>query len=322
MVRKNDFAAEIAQPYYHLRYIDATRSPVCGLAMLNPGWTHMRRCLETESVLLVGKKGRTVIEDNGTRFELTAGSMLLLPAGHVHRGVERAKEPLSYWWFHFYQCVALDDELRLFLPRLLSAESALPALSAPEKSSALFKNGIIVPQTMALSKPELVGNLCGEALQAFAAATVSPLAYYNALQRLFLELGRDAVSQAQKAAQSNEPETAAGTLVRQILVLVEEQLSNPNASVKLFADKLGVNADYLGRCFKEVTASPLWQYINRRRVELACTRLRESNRNAEDIAAECGFGSRRQFFDVFKQHTGKTPSEYRSESAYTGVNSL
>ena len=67
---------------------------------------------------------------------------------------------------------------------------------------------------------------------------------------------------------------------------------------------------------------PVGQYISRRRVELACSRLRENNLNMAEVAAECGFGSRRQFFEVFRQHTGKTPAAYRAESAYVGINVL
>ncbi len=305
-------------PYYHLRRVDATRSPVCGLAMLNPGWQHMQRCLETESVLLIGKRGSAKIEDNGIPFEISEGSMLLLPAGHIHRGLIPADKPLSYWWFHFYQCVELDDELRIFLPHKLSWEEASTSLSDQSARTELLKTGIILPQTMKLSKPELIGNLCGEALQNFASGN-SPMAYHNSLQKLLLELGREGEATIQE---QKEERGASHVLVKQVLELLERELSNPNASVKFFADLLHVNPDYLGRCFKEEQKIPVGQYINRRRVELACLRLRESNSNMEEVARECGFGSRRQFFDEFKKRIGKTPAQYRGESAYVGINAL
>lgn len=305
--------------YYEFRRVDATRSPVCGLAMLNPGWTHMRRRLDTETVLLIGKRGGAVIADDGVPLEISEGRMLLLPAGHLHCGREPAKKPLSYWWFHFYQCVELDEEIRFFLPRRLNAADARRALSAPEENPALFKSSIVLPQVMTLSKPDLVGNLCGEALRAFSCAGESPLLYYNAVQRLLLELSVQSRSQVQNSVAD---ESAPRALVKQVLELLESELSNPNASVKYFADSLGVNADYLGRCFKDVERLPVGQYISHRRVELACTRLRESNRTVEEIATECGFGSRRQFYDEFRRRTGKTPSAYRAESAYVGVTGL
>ncbi|MCR5724849.1 MAG: AraC family transcriptional regulator [Treponema sp.] len=309
-------------PYYYFRHLDGTRSQVSGLAMLNPGWCHIRRRLETETVLIVGKKGSALIEDNGRSFEIAAGRMLLLPAGHLHVGARPVKEALSYWWFHFYQCISLDDEMRIFLPKALDQEQAQSFLQAPEKEPALFRDGIILPQTMALSRPSLTGTLCSEALEAFAREKESPLAYYNALIRLLLELGRQSAEQAQAIKESRGPESSSRALVKQVLELLENELSNHNASVKFFADRLGVNADYLGRCFKEVMKTPVGQYVSRRRVELASSRLRESNRSVEEIAAECGFGSRRQFFDEFKRRTGKTPAAYRAESAYVGINAL
>ena len=305
-------------PHYHFRHVDATRSPVCGLAMLNPGWTHIRRCLETETVLLIGKKGHALIEDDGLSFEISEGKMLLLPAGHVHRGLERAEPPLSYWWFHFYQGLTLDDEMRIFLPKRLCGEELDSFFSSAVFRSKMQKDGIILPQTMEIERFEMVGNLCGEALELFASGGDSPLAYNNAVERILLELGR----QFDEKTQAARSEGKSSPLVKKILELMENELSNPNASVKYFADRLNLNPDYLGRAFKEEMNVPLGQYISRRRVELACSRLRENNNNIEEVARECGFGSRRQFFDVFRQLTGKTPASYRADSAYVGINVL
>ncbi|WP_407425067.1 helix-turn-helix domain-containing protein [Treponema sp.] len=302
--------------YYHLRRVDSTRSPVCGLAMLNPGWIHMRRSLETETVLLIGKKGSAKIEDNGNSFEIAENKMLLLPASHLHRGVEPCSRAVSYWWFHFYQCVELDDELRIFLPKQIDEAEA--SLLASEKKSSVRKTDIILPQSMELLNPERIGNLCGEALHSFSEPDFSSMAYNIAVQKILLELEK----QFFKGVRETSEKTAVSTLVKKTLELLESELSNPNASVKYFADRLCVNPDYLGRCFKEVMKIPVGKYLNLRRVELACSRLRESNHRVEEIAFECGFGSRRQFFEEFKRKTGKTPSAYRAESAYIGINVL
>lgn len=308
--------------YYHLRHIDKVHSRECGLAMLNPGWCHMRRIMETESVLIIGKRGSAVLEDNGTQFEINEGSMLLLPAGHLHRGTQPVSKPLSYWWFHFNQFNQIDDEIHLYLPRALPEAEAVSALGNPQKKCALFKNGIILPQTMPLCRPELIKTLCSEALQLFASSEFSLLAYNNALERLLLELQADALTQTAAVTSGEAQKSASHTLVKKVLEKIESELSNPNASVKYFADALSVNADYLGRCFKQVQHEPVGQYINRRRIELACNRLRENNFPVETVAAECGFGSRRQFFDEFKRRTGTTPAAYRAESAYVGINAL
>ena len=305
-------------PYYLFRHIDLTHSSLCGLAMLKPGWCHIKRCLDIETVLIIGKNGSAIIEDDGREFEIKENRALLLPATHLHRGTIPATEPLSYWWFHLYQSINLDEELRVFLPKQIESSKAKELLSLPEKNPALFRDGIILPQIMDLSSPELIRNLCGEALQAFVSSTSSYMLYHNTLQKLMLELGKQSVASVSTAQNLN----AQNSLVKRILELLESELTNPNASVKYFADALCVNSDYLGRCFKGVMSQPVGQYLTRRRVELACARLRESNKSVEEVAKECGFGSRRQFFDDFKRHTGKTPSMYRSDSAYIGINTL
>ena len=305
-------------PCYHIRQLAATYSPVCGLAMLNPGWTHIQRQLKTESVLLIGKKGRALIEDGGLPFEISEGKMLLLPAGHIHRGLEKAEKPLSYWWFHFYQCQEVDDELRIFLPKRIYEEE-LPLIFSSEGSRAdIVKDGIILPQSMEIKNFDLIGNLCGEALQAFSSGSGSNLAFNNAVEKILLELGRQFEEKMLDSGRSGK----SNPLVKKILESLEDELSNPNASVKFLADQLGLNADYLGRVFKEEMNLSLGHYISRRRVELAYSRLRESNGNMEEIARDCGFGSRRQFFEVFRQLTGKTPASYRADSAYLGINAL
>ena len=111
-------------------------------------------------------------------------------------------------------------------------------------------------------------------------------------------------------------------MVRQLIGMMEDELSNADASVKFFADRMNVNADYLGRIFKNAMHIPVGQYIARRRVELACTRLRESSDRIDDIFVQCGFGSRRQFYEEFSRITGKTPRLYRDECAFMGINSL
>ncbi len=305
-------------PHFYFRHLESTSSSVCGLAMLNPGWIHMRRCLETESVLLIGKRGSASIEDMGLPFEISEKNMLILPAGHVHRGLKKAEKPLSYWWFHFHQAIKLDDELRIFLPKRIYDEDVESTLSDKNYRKEILKEGIILPQSMEISNFDLISNLCGEALQAFQEADNSSLSYNNILEKILLELGK----QYENSILEREMEEKSNPLVKKILEILQKELSNPNASVKYFADCLNLNADYLGRCFKKAMYMPLGQYIARRRVQLACSRLRETNSNIAKIAEECGFGSRRQFFEIFRQHVGKTPAAYRAESAYVGINAL
>lgn len=304
--------------YYLLKRFNLTKSPVCGLAMLNPGWCHMKRRLESESVLIIGKKNSTLIDDEGTRLEVAPNRMILLPARHLHKGIEPITKPVSYYWIHFYQCLDDDDELRYFLPKQIAEKEALTVFSSKAISYQRLEDSIILPQLLDLENPASITNRCTAILNEHAKPSFSPLVYNHLVQSLLLELSAQAFASVQKTQRRNsEP-----ALAQQVMVILEGELSNPDVSVKYLADRLKVNADYLGRSFKEVMQVSIGQYIIRRRVELSCMRLRETNDTIEAISQECGFGSRRQFYEEFKRVVGKTPASYRTESAYIGINSL
>ena len=61
---------------------------------------------------------------------------------------------------------------------------------------------------------------------------------------------------------------------------------------------------------KELRSSPV-QFRNEIRIEKAAAQLRSSDLSVAEIALQNGFHSAAYFFEVFKSHSGLTPSEYR-----------
>jgi two-component system response regulator YesN len=77
-----------------------------------------------------------------------------------------------------------------------------------------------------------------------------------------------------------------------------------------------MNADYLGKLFKKETGEKFSNYITRLRIELAIKMIeKENDVKVFEIAEKIGYGENPQYFSqVFKKHTGFTPSEYKRES--------
>ncbi len=296
---------ESSLKHYILRHVESTRSPVCGCAMLNPGWCHMRRRLESESVLIIGRKGSTLIQSEDSVLEVKPKSFIILPAGHEHFGVKAVTEPVSYYWFHFFERIDLDGEQRIYLPGIWN----------PGEKKTLPEDCLVLPESGKIENFSKIEALCAEILGNYSKPGHSNLLHNHLVSELLILLDADLHGQENRQSLKGDCDS----LAKKLMVMVEAELSDKNASVKYFASKLGVNADYLGRCFKEANSVSLGQYIGRRRVELACSRLRESSEDIQTILEQCGFGSRRQFYDEFKRYTGKTPSQYRAESAYFGV---
>ena len=306
--------------YYVFNHVELTQSPVSGLAMLNPLWCHMKRKLSNETVLIFGRKGSAKIQVGDEIYDVKPDRMLLMPARVLHKGTEQIKKSASYFWVHFYECEEKRNEIRYFLPQKMTDAESEKFLSEPDEFYEVAEKSIVLPQYMDVQNSAVYTNLFNEILMEQKSPSFSPLVKNILVQRLLLEFAsefRDSVS-----ALSVSEKSAGEDLTKKILAILEDELCNPDASVKYFASILGVNADYLGRCFKGVMKISVGQYIQRRRVELSCSRLRETNASVDEVSLQCGFGSRRQFYEEFKKITGKTPAQYRNESAYVGINAL
>ena len=70
---------------------------------------------------------------------------------------------------------------------------------------------------------------------------------------------------------------------------------------------------YLSRVFHSEKGVTLRNYINQRRIEQATHLLQNSERMLSDIAGDCGFKSQSHFHRVYKEFTGSTPTQARSE---------
>ncbi|MFH1969977.1 MAG: AraC family transcriptional regulator [Verrucomicrobiota bacterium] len=97
------------------------------------------------------------------------------------------------------------------------------------------------------------------------------------------------------------------------LELIEQQLDNPSLAIGDLAQKVGVSEVYLRRLFRTVTGLGPAAFIQRRRIERACTLLRQTSTNIKQIAANTGFGDLTFFYHVFKCWTGITPVAYRKD---------
>lgn len=89
--------------------------------------------------------------------------------------------------------------------------------------------------------------------------------------------------------------------------------TDTNLNLKTLANALGLTQRRLGSLFKNNPKyASLGDYLNEKRVLLACRLLREKpNWTIEAIGTEAGFGSRRTFQMEMKHRFGITPLQYR-----------
>lgn len=76
---------------------------------------------------------------------------------------------------------------------------------------------------------------------------------------------------------------------------------------------VGLNPSYFSTIFKRELKINFSNYLTQKRIEEACRLLLQSNHSLSDIAFEVGFENQSYFSQIFREHTGMTPKEYRKK---------
>ena len=101
-------------------------------------------------------------------------------------------------------------------------------------------------------------------------------------------------------------------LVANVKVLVEQNLSNPDLSLSMIAQRLYMNGSYLSRVFKQETGENLIEYITRKRIEKSMQLVDETPLKAYEIAERVGIKDAHYFSICFKKYVGVTVKEYKN----------
>lgn len=97
-------------------------------------------------------------------------------------------------------------------------------------------------------------------------------------------------------------------------IKIEKNYQNPDLSLELVADELGINKSYLSRVINNELEKSFTDYVNEMRVEEAKIYLTNPDFKKYTLLAigmEAGFNSKSVFNSSFKKFTGMTPSEFR-----------
>jgi AraC family cel operon transcriptional repressor len=73
----------------------------------------------------------------------------------------------------------------------------------------------------------------------------------------------------------------------------------------------GKSREYVCRLFKKATGSTIGVYLNKIRIEHACSLLKNTEADIIDIALESGFENLSTFYHLFKKEIGVSPKQYR-----------
>lgn len=92
---------------------------------------------------------------------------------------------------------------------------------------------------------------------------------------------------------------------------IEENLHEENLSIVSVAEHIYLNPVYFGRVFKNTFHMTFKKYLMQQRMERAKVLLEQGKSSIGDICDYVGISNPSYFSQLFKQYTGKLPSEYK-----------
>lgn len=92
---------------------------------------------------------------------------------------------------------------------------------------------------------------------------------------------------------------------------IDEYYSNPDLSVDMVSESIGVSAGYLSRLFRKETDYTMMTYLVNRRIRAAKDMLKDYSHKVYEVAELVGYRDIAYFSATFKKYVGVSPSEYQ-----------
>ncbi len=246
---------------------------------------------EGHEILLL-LRGSTSYEFPGSkRVSLSSGQFMLVSADTRHRGVRDVRMPSTLCAILFKTTKAHRGKCQ-FLPR---------EMEWMEKQCQGLEPGVC---RMGPSQRQMVQSLAATLNQ-----TPSRLLKLDATAALRLLVSSLILESVRAARQMVEP-TPTERITR-VIQHLEQHFTRP-LQIADMTEISGYSRARLFTLFKEETGLSPNDWLQRRRVEVATTLLRTTDRKLEDIATATGFSSAAYFCQVFRKYTGKTPGGHRA----------
>lgn len=236
--------------------------------------------------------GQGTLDINQTRYEISENTAFLIPAGIKASYRADKNLPWSYCWTGFY---ANPDDIKLILPDT-SQSVIYPAIDTLEIWNIILQFFQQESSFDNYSKKEFITDqyhleINYDCSRSFSMSSV----LYHIFSRLPLP---------------RQNETTVSTNIKRIQEYLDHSFNKP-VQIAEVARLFSMHPTYLSAMFrKEYQISPKG-YIIQKRIETAAQLLHTTDLSIKQIAASVGYANQMEFTQLFKKHTGKSPTEYR-----------
>lgn len=154
-------------------------------------------------------------------------------------------------------------------------------------------------------------DFSSESLSQKEASLYNMVLYEKITEEIFIDMLKgiaDEILSLEDNIRSNRNQPILKALKKFIREHLDEDLSTERLAKDFY-----VSPSYLRKLFKDVYSITLKTYIDNERIKRAKELLCDPKVKQSDIPEKIGYLSSQSFTRAFKQHTGKTPGEYRNE---------
>ena len=95
---------------------------------------------------------------------------------------------------------------------------------------------------------------------------------------------------------------------------VQNHFCEQELSLKQISQALGIHENYISNLFKDAFGENLSVFLEKLRIEKACSLIDSSQMKIEEIALAVGYAAGGTFRRAFKKHMGISPAEYRDKA--------
>lgn len=246
------------------------------------GHSHMMHAHPDTAEILLILKGQGQYSIGLHRYPVAAGDVILCDPDVPHDEFPQTGEPYQTLCVGVKRAPAPDRE-----PYRLLTPSMCPVFRKPEQFDDLAKL-FLQMERHAAEKQAQYQTICAHLL--FAALGL--------LQRM-------------TGTQAGQAEPAESTVYAEIERYINTHFSE-DLSIEQISRKFFISPYHLSHIFKQRTGCSPKQYILRRRIGEAQTRLCGTKDTVQRIAADVGFEDANYFSRLFAKYVGMSPAEYRN----------
>ena len=102
-------------------------------------------------------------------------------------------------------------------------------------------------------------------------------------------------------------------LMEKVMKVINDNISNPELSVEMISDIVGISRIHLHRKLRQLTNQTTRDLIRNQRITIAAKLLREKKMPIAEVAYAAGFSTPAYFTATFKQMYGMSPSKYMNK---------